>query len=60
MLVLRILTREVQCFVQCLSFTVFQLFPYAVMDLLGHLPGIPGLFVAGIYSSSLRFATLMY
>ncbi|CAK8690688.1 sodium-coupled monocarboxylate transporter 1-like [Clavelina lepadiformis] len=30
-----------------------QLFPFIVMDILGYLPGIPGLFVAGVYSSSL-------
>nr|XP_002119750.3 sodium-coupled monocarboxylate transporter 1-like [Ciona intestinalis]XP_026695018.1 sodium-coupled monocarboxylate transporter 1-like [Ciona intestinalis]XP_026695019.1 sodium-coupled monocarboxylate transporter 1-like [Ciona intestinalis] len=30
-----------------------QLFPFIVMDILGKYPGIPGLFVAGVYSSSL-------
>ena len=31
-----------------------QLFPLFVMDTLGHLPGLPGVFVAGILSGSLR------
>ena len=31
-----------------------QLFPLFVMDTLGHLPGLPGVFVAGIFSGSLR------
>jgi sodium-coupled monocarboxylate transporter 8/12 len=31
-----------------------QLFPVFVMDTLGHLPGIPGVFVAGIFSGALR------
>jgi len=30
-----------------------QLFPLFVMDTLGHLPGVPGLFVAGIFSGAL-------
>nr|XP_039267207.1 sodium-coupled monocarboxylate transporter 1-like [Styela clava] len=30
-----------------------QLFPYIIMDIVGHLPGIPGLFVAAVFSSSL-------
>ncbi|XP_025084658.1 sodium-coupled monocarboxylate transporter 1-like [Pomacea canaliculata] len=30
-----------------------QLFPLFVMDVLGHLPGLPGLFVASIFSGSL-------
>ncbi|KAK2710322.1 hypothetical protein QYM36_013841 [Artemia franciscana] len=30
-----------------------QLFPLFVMDTLGHLPGLPGLFVAGIFSGAL-------
>lgn len=30
-----------------------QLFPYTIMDIAGHLHGIPGLFVAAVYSSSL-------
>lgn len=32
-----------------------QLFPLFVMDTLGHIPGVPGLFVAGIFSGALRY-----
>jgi len=31
-----------------------QLFPLFVMDILGQFPGVPGLFVAGIFSGALR------
>ena len=31
-----------------------QLFPLFVMDSLGKWPGVPGFFVAGLFSSSLR------
>ncbi|XP_015112809.1 sodium-coupled monocarboxylate transporter 1 [Diachasma alloeum] len=30
-----------------------QLFPYYVMDVAGHLPGLPGLFLAGLVSAAL-------
>lgn len=30
-----------------------ELLPLYVMDVLGHLKGVPGLFVAGIFSASL-------
>lgn len=30
-----------------------QLFPYIIMDIAGHLHGVPGLFVAAVFSSSL-------
>ncbi|MBN3324998.1 SC5AC protein, partial [Atractosteus spatula] len=33
---------------------VVQLMPYFVMDILGHLPGLPGLFVACAFSGTLR------
>jgi len=33
--------------------TADQLFPLFVMDTMGHIPGIPGIFVAGIFSASL-------
>jgi len=33
--------------------TIDQVFPLLVMDSVGHLPGLPGLFVAGMLSSSL-------
>ena len=32
-----------------------QILPYLVMDLLSELPGVPGLFVACVYSATLRF-----
>ncbi|CAG0918825.1 unnamed protein product [Notodromas monacha] len=32
-----------------------QLFPLFVMDTMGNFPGIPGVFVAGIFSGALRF-----
>ena len=31
-----------------------QIFPFYVMDTVGQYPGIPGLFVAGIFSGALR------
>jgi solute carrier family 5 (sodium-coupled monocarboxylate transporter), member 8/12 len=31
-----------------------QLLPLFVMDTMGNLPGVPGLFVAGIFSGALR------
>ncbi len=33
--------------------TADQLFPLFVMDTMGHIPGIPGIFVAGVFSASL-------
>lgn len=30
-----------------------QLMPYYVVDTMGHIPGLSGLFVAGIFSASL-------
>lgn len=35
------------------AMTADQLFPLFVMDTMGHIPGIPGIFVAGIFSASL-------
>ena len=37
-----------------------QLFPLFVMDTLGHIPGVPGLFVAGIFSGALRWELETY
>jgi solute carrier family 5 (sodium-coupled monocarboxylate transporter), member 8/12 len=37
-----------------------QLFPLYVMDILGSVPGFPGLFVAGIFSAGLRYAPNIY
>ena len=34
---------------------VVQLIPLMVMDVLGQYPGLPGLFVACVFSASLRF-----
>ena len=37
-----------------------QILPYFVMDVLGEWKGLPGLFVAGIFSGALRFLILDY
>lgn len=31
-----------------------QIVPFFVMDIVGNLPGLPGLFVAGVFSGALR------
>lgn len=31
-----------------------QLLPYYVMDVAGNVPGLPGLFIAGVVSAALR------
>ncbi len=36
-------------------FGLFQLIPYFLMDVFGSYPGIPGLFVAAIFSAALRY-----
>lgn len=33
---------------------LLQLIPYMVMDVLGQYPGLPGLFVAAMFSGALR------
>lgn len=37
-----------------LALTRDQLLPLLVMDVLGDWPGMPGLFVAGVFSAALR------
>lgn len=37
-----------------------QIIPYFVMDTLGSIPGLSGLFVAGIFSASLRLNGLQF
>lgn len=37
-------------------FIIYQLLPLFVMDVLGHLKGFPGLFVACLFSGALRCA----
>ena len=32
-----------------------QLVPFMVLDVAGAIPGLPGLFMAGVFSGSLRF-----
>lgn len=32
-----------------------QLLPYYVMDVAGNVPGLPGLFIAGVVSAALRY-----
>lgn len=33
-----------------------QLLPYYVMDVAGNVPGLPGLFIAGVVSAALRYS----
>lgn len=36
-----------------------QLLPYFVMEIAAAMPGLPGLFVSGVFSAALRFAALL-
>lgn len=40
-------------FFGCNLMCSFQLMPYYVVDTMGHLPGLSGLFVSGIFSAAL-------
>lgn len=31
-----------------------QLLPYFVMDIAGNIPGLPGIFLSGVFSAALR------
>ena len=37
------------------SFLIFQMVPLMVLELLGDFPGVPGLFMACVFSASLRY-----
>lgn len=36
-----------------------QILPYYVMDVSAGIPGLPGLFIAGIFCASLRYSLLI-
>lgn len=37
-----------------------QLLPLYVMETVGHLTGVPGLFIAGVFGAALRYAYAIY
>lgn len=32
-----------------------QMLPYFIMDVAGNIPGLPGLFIAGVFCAALRY-----
>lgn len=36
-----------------------QLLPYFIMDTVGDIPGLPGMFVSGVFSAALRFEMIL-
>lgn len=42
-------------FVTCNNMTILQVLPYFVMDIFDSTPGMPGVFLAALFSASLRY-----
>uniref|UniRef100_A0A3P9CQ61 Solute carrier family 5 member 8 n=1 Tax=Maylandia zebra TaxID=106582 RepID=A0A3P9CQ61_9CICH len=50
---------QVQRYNSCKTVFISVLLPYLVMDILKSYPGLPGLFLAAVYSGTLRFYTFI-